>query len=303
MLSVIILTYNEELHIRRCIQSIKSLASEVIVVDSYSADNTVQIAEELGATVYQRAFKNQADQFQWAIDNCPINTEWILRLDADETIGEDLAKNIGAYLESDGNGSNGAIFNRRQIFLGRWVRYGGRYPLPMLRLFRRGTAHVEQKWMDEHIVLDDGQSITLDGEFCDDNLNSVSWFVDKHNKYATREMVDIILSRIYPQYSRKISEGTGFSIRFKRLLKENIYLKLPYFVRPFLYFLYRYIFQLGFLDGASGFAYHFMQGFWYRALVDLKCLEAEKLIKNCQLRSEKIEALENLTGLSLEDAL
>jgi glycosyltransferase involved in cell wall biosynthesis len=299
-LSVIILTFNEEKHITRCIKSLKDICANIFIIDSQSTDNTVALSKSLGAKVFQNPFVNQAQQFQWAIDNCDIQSEWILRLDADETIDETLSNNINDFISHNGFGNNAAIFNRKHIFLGKWVKYGGRYPLPMLRLFRKGTAHVEQRWMDEHIVLDEGTSIVLDGGFSDDNLNSVSWFIDKHNKYATREMIDIMLKRLHPDAESKITKGTGFGIRLKRFLKQSVYMKLPYFVRPLFYFCYRYFLQLGFLDGSRGFAYHFMQGFWYRTLVDLKCKEVDLAWRQCSSFDDKIDYLEKSSGYSLK---
>jgi glycosyltransferase involved in cell wall biosynthesis len=298
-LTLIVLTYDEAIHIQRCLTSAHSLDARVVVVDSFSNDDTCNISKALGANIFQNNFVSQAQQFQWAMDNCDIETEWVIRLDADETIDSTLIANIANFIANDGNGHNGAVFHRKHIFLGRWVKHGGRYPLPMLRLFRHGTAHIEQRWMDEHIVLDKGTSTLLKGGFEDDNLNSVSWFIDKHNKYATREMVDIMLKRLKPEKDDSITSGTGLAIRVKRFLKQNIYMQLPYFLRPFLYFIYRYFFQFGFLDGASGFAYHFMQGFWYRALVDLKCMEIEKLMGNCKTIDEKISVLEVYSGYLL----
>ncbi len=298
MLSVVILTFNESLHIERCIRSIQALDTRIIVVDSFSTDDTCEMAQSSGAEVFQNPFVNQAQQFQWGMEHCSIETEWVLRLDADETIDEELVHNIKEFIADNGKGCNGAIFNRKHIFLGKWVRFGGRYPLPMLRLFRLGTAHVEQRWMDEHIVLDEGKSMLLKGGFEDNNLNSVSWFIDKHNKYATREMLDIMMKKIVPT-DDSISEGTGFSIRFKRFLKQSVYMKLPYFVRPILYFFYRYFVQLGFLDGARGFAYHFMQGLWYRTLVDLKCLEVQRELEKLPTRNAKVDYLESYSGYDL----
>ena len=170
----------------------------------------------------------------------------------------------------------------------------------MLRLFRRGTAHIEQRWMDEHIVLDEGSSCLLKGGFADDNLNSVSWFIDKHNKYASREVVDIMLKRLLPNSDSKINAATSLSIKLKRFFKQSVYMRLPYFVRPFVYFNFRYFLQLGFLDGSRGFAYHFMQAFWYRTLVDLKCIEIEKEWNNTNTNNEKLAILERLTGYSLD---
>jgi glycosyltransferase involved in cell wall biosynthesis len=301
MLTVVVLTYNEEMHISRCLSALQGLGARLVVVDSFSTDGTVELAAISGADIYKNKFANQAAQFQWAMDNCCIKSEWVLRLDADETIDADLVRAVKDFVASDGCGHNGAIFHRKHIFMGRWVRHGGRYPLPMLRLFRNGCAHVEQKWMDEHIVLDHGTSTILAGGFEDNNLNTVGWFIDKHNKYATRETVDIKLKQLYPMLSgSSISKGTGRAIRLKRFLKDKVYLGLPYFIRPFLYFMYRYFVQLGFLDGASGFAYHFMQGFWYRALVDLKCLEIDLVWQSCNSIEEKHKALEEYSGYLLD---
>lgn len=299
-LSIIVLTFNESIHIQRCIESLSGLDARIVVVDSHSSDGTQKMAEALGADVFENAFVSQAQQFQWAMDNCSVETEWVLRLDADETIDSELSDNIASYISADGYGTNGAIFHRKHVFLGKWVKHGGRYPLPMLRLFRRGTAHVEQRWMDEHIVLDEGRSMLLKGGFEDNNLNTVGWFIDKHNKYATREVVDVMLKRLGEGDQAGITHSTGFSIRLKRFLKESLYNKLPYFVRPTLYFLYRYFVQLGFLDGGRGFAYHFMQGFWYRALVDLKCIEVERLWKDCRNDNERIAVLEDYSGYKLK---
>lgn len=299
-LSIVVLTFNESIHIQRCVESLFGLGARIVVVDSYSTDGTQKMAEMLGADVFENPFVNQAQQFQWAMDHCNVDSEWVLRLDADEVIDDELVRNIQDFTANDGYGHNGAIFHRKHIFLGKWIRHGGRYPLPMLRLFRRGFAHIEQRWMDEHIVLDRGASRVLKGGFEDNNINSVGWFVDKHNKYATREMVDIMMKRLSNDVAEGITHGTGYSIKFKRFIKENMYNKLPYFVRPTLYFLYRYFIQLGFLDGAKGFAYHFMQGFWYRALVDLKCMEVERLMAGCSSNDEKIEVLEKYSGYKLK---
>lgn len=300
-LTTIILTYNEELHIARCIENISKLGSRVVIVDSFSSDKTVEIAKQFGAEVYQNPFISQAKQFEWAMDNCAVNTDWVFRIDADETIDEEMRENIVKAINCVEPGCNGFILNRKHIFLGKWIKHGGRYPLPMLRIFRRGFGHVEQRWMDEHIVLNSGYSKELSGGFEDNNLNAVSWFIDKHNKYATREMIDIQLTKLGIRTDDAVSESTGASIKFKRFLKSGVYNKLPYFVRPTCYFLFRYFIQLGFLDGARGFAYHFMQGFWYRCLVDLKCLEFEYLCRQATNKEERISILENLTGYRLND--
>ncbi|PPC74956.1 glycosyltransferase family 2 protein [Pokkaliibacter plantistimulans] len=299
--AVVVLTYNEELHIERCLAPFINHNIPCYVVDSFSTDGTLEIASSMGAIIRKNHFISQSQQFDWALKNADIDAEWILRMDADETLSEALLKKIINFTQNDGEGHAGAVLERKHIFLGRWIRHGGRYPVRILRLFRKGCAHIEEKWMDEHIVLDRGTSTILSGEFCDSNLNSISWFIDKHNKYASREVIDIILSEL-KNSTHSISSNTSTSIQWRRFLKNNIYLKLPPFIRPFCYFMYRYFLQLGFLDGKEGFAYHFMQGFWYRCLVDLKLLEARKAMAKYTDPADKRRALEKLTGYNLTDA-
>ena len=299
-ISVIILTHNEQLHIERCIRNLLPIAQQIFIVDSFSTDNTVQIAEAFGAEVFQRPWKNYADQFQWGLDNCPIKTNWVMRMDADEYLESSLIEEIIRKFSDLSNDINGIYLKRKHHFLGRWIKHGDRYPLLLLRIWKTGQAHIENRWMDEHIVLDTGNTVTLDGNFVDDNLNTVEWFIEKHNRYASREMVDIINHK-YQLFERdeSIDDAKSGQAKIKRFIKESLYNKLPLFVRPSLYFFYRYFLRLGFLDGMEGFAYHFMQGLWYRCLVDLKCLEAERVLAGAESREEKITRLVKLTGLKL----
>jgi glycosyltransferase involved in cell wall biosynthesis len=110
MLTVVVLTYNEELHISRCLSALRKFGARLVVVDSFSTDRTVEIAEAAGADIYLNKFINQAAQFQWAMNNCSINSEWVLRLDADETIDSDLVENINKFIVVDGYGHNGQFF-------------------------------------------------------------------------------------------------------------------------------------------------------------------------------------------------
>lgn len=300
-ISVIILTFNEEQHIGRCIKNLQAIAKEIFVVDSFSTDNTVTIAESLGAKVYQNSFVNQATQFQWGLDNCPIETGWVMRMDADEYLEHSLIDEIFHRFPTIPDDVSGIALKRKHHFLGRWIRHGDRYPLILLRIWKTGQAHIEQRWMDEHIVLDSGRSLVFEGDFVDDNLNTIGWFIDKHNRYASREMLDI-MNKKYRLFTDddSFNETENGQAKFKRLIKEKFYNHLPIFVRPTLYFIYRYFLRLGFLDGKEGFAYHFMQGFWYRCLVDLKCLEAERLLIGAKTKEDKIVRLAQLTGLDLD---
>jgi len=276
-ITIIILTFNEELHIRRAIESASRIANDVIVVDSYSTDQTINIALELNARVLQHPFVNQAQQFQWAMDNGGITTGWTMRLDADEYLTDELIHEIEGRLSNLNQEISGIVLKRQVHFMGQWIRHGGYYPIYLLRIWRTGHAVIEQRWMDEHILLTRGTSITFNHDFVDDNLNSLTWWTAKHNDYATREAVDI-LSRKYSFQDGDLSTGTKGNANqttTKRWYKNNLYLRLPLFLRAFLYFQFRYWIKFGFLDGQRGLVWHFLQGFWYRFLVDAKILQIE----------------------------
>ena len=304
-LTVIILTHNEQLHLARCLRSLTAITSNIYIVDSFSDDKTMEIAKSFGATVFQREWKNYSDQFQWGLDNCPIETDWVMRMDADEYIEPDLIAELPKVLAAANAEISGFYIRRKYFFLGQWVKHGAVYPLNLLRVWRTGKGRIESRWMDEHIVLDDGgQTEMLSGHIVDDNLNNTKWWTDKHNKYADREMVDI-LGRKYNLFAADQTlevDDSSSQAKIKRLVKEKLYNRIPLFVRPLLYFLYRYFIRLGFLDGKKGFAFHFFQGYWYRSLVDLRVLEAEKLFadKQCDTNEKKLEALAELTGLELK---
>ncbi|GGC06740.1 glycosyl transferase family 2 [Marinobacterium zhoushanense] len=302
-LAVIILTYNEEIHIQRSIASVKSIADQIFVIDSFSSDRTAELAEAAGAKVLQNNFINHAKQFQWGLDNAQIKADWVMRLDADEIIEPDLQEEINNKLPSLPSNVVGINLRRKHIFMGRWVRYGGRYPLVLLRIWRNGQGRIEDRWMDEHMVVWGGKTITLKGGFSDCNLNDITFFTNKHNKYATREAVDVLNQR-YRLFIRDNSlsrESTSFQAAAKRWLKENVYNKLPFTISALLYFIWRYVFQLGFLDGRSGLIYHFLQGYWYRFLVGAKIMEIESAFSTVETNSERIKLLERITGLCLEE--
>ncbi|PKO76155.1 MAG: glycosyltransferase family 2 protein [Betaproteobacteria bacterium HGW-Betaproteobacteria-15] len=300
-LTVVILTHNEALHIARALDSVKNIASEVFVIDSGSQDETVQIASKHGATVLYHPFVNQAKQFQWALDNAPITATWVMRLDADEIVEVDLAHEIAAKLFQLPTEVTGVNLKRKHIFMDRWVRHGGRYPLMMLRLFRRGKGQIEDRWMDEHITVTDGRTVTFEGGFADHNLNDLSYFTDKHNKYATREALEVLNQRLglFAREDSLTAHSTSVQASFKRWAKEAVYNRIPFTVSATMYFLWRYIFQLGFLDGRSGLVYHFLQGFWYRFLVGAKLMELERGIAYLTDKQAILEELSRLTGHNL----
>lgn len=294
-ISVIILTLNEEIHISRCIESVENISENIFVVDCYSTDRTVEIAENLGAKVFQHKWeKSYSKQFNWALENLPINTEWILRLDADEYLSPQLIQEIKNKLPNLSKSITGVIFPLRRIFLNRTIKRGtGK--IKLLRLFRYKKAICEQRWMDEHIVLLEGGSIEFENDFVDHNLNNLSWWTSKHNGYAIREAIDLLDIELGLIENKNANVKLSPQAASKRQKKYR-YAKQPLFVRSFLYFIYRYVFKLGFLEGKAGFLWHFLQGWWYRTLVDaiifeirMKCGKDVVKIKEYLLKEYGIE--------------
>lgn len=278
-LSVIILTFNESKHIERCIKNVNQIAEEIFIVDSFSTDNTTVLAQELGAKVFQNEWlHNHATQFNWALENLPIQTEWVLRLDADEYLLHELIIEIQDKLGSLSNDVTGVVFKRRHIFLDKWIKKGT-YPVKLVRLFRNKKAICEQRWMDEHIVLLEGRTIEFDHDFVDHNLNNLSWWSQKHVGYAIREAVDLLDLEL--DLLGKKADHRGLSDQaLKKRMRKLKYAKQPLFLRSFIYFLYRYIIKGGFFEGKEGFLWHFLQGWWYRTLVDVKVWEIKKACGN-----------------------
>lgn len=280
-ISVIILTFNEEIHIKRCLDRIASDVKEVFVIDSYSTDKTLEIAKEYAnVTILQNKWVNHAVQFNWALENAPIHSKWVLRLDADEYLTKELKDELENRLPTLEDDVTGIIFNLRRVFLGQVLRYG-MTKLKLLRLFRYGKAKSEVRLMDEHIQLLEGECVEFEHEFADDNLNNLSGWSNKHVGYAICEAVDLLDMEYNLTGSANADSQININryAKSKRMLKHK-YAKQPLFWRSFAYFCYRYFFKLGFLDGKKGFLWHFLQGWWYRTLVDAKVFEIKKACGN-----------------------
>lgn len=283
-LTVVILTKDEESNLPKCIRSFGQLPSRFVVVDSFSADSTLSVCasmrEELNdlgiaLDVYQHPFENHANQFNWALENTSINTDWIMRIDADEELTKALAEEIEKKLPNIRSTVHGINLKRRVYFMKKWIKHGGCYPVVLLRIFRTGKGRCEETLMDEHIVLTDGGEVeNFSFDFCDHNVKSLEWWISKHNWYSDREVQD---------YLRRVSLENGPNgelegqAKIKRVIKDSGYYRLPKFFRAHLYFVYRYYFRFGFLDGVEGKIFHFLQAYWYRFLVDAKIHESSHM--------------------------
>jgi len=271
--AAVVLTLNEERNLPGCLASLAGWVREIFVVDSGSTDGTLAIAREAGATVFQHPFEHYGAQRNWAIDNLPIAAPWTLHVDADERITPELCESITAAL-ARGSASlgqiDGFLVSRRTMFMGRWIRHGGHYPAWHLRLVRTGAARCEDRLYDQHFYVA-GAVQKLQGDLIDTLTPDLATFTARHLRWAALEAAEQeapadAVGRIRGKLA------TDNAIERRRWLRDW-YARLPLFVRPTAYFLYRYIVRLGFLDGRAGLVFHVLQGFWFRFLVDALIFE------------------------------
>lgn len=277
-LTVVVLTYNEELHIRRCLENVAPIAKRVVIVDSFSTDKTLEIAREFpNVDILQNKWENNhAKQFNWGLDHANITTKWVLRLDADEYLTKELVEELKTKLPGLPEDVSGIVLKRRHIFLDKWMKRGI-YPVKLMRIFRNGKGRCENRLMDEHIQLSEGRAVEFEHDFCDHNLNNLSWFCHKHVNYAIREAVDLLDIEFDLTGSAATDDSKNISAQaIAKRRKKHAYARKPLFWRSTAYFLYRYILKGAFLEGKEGFLFSFLQGWWYRTLVDAKVLEIKR---------------------------
>ena len=265
-ISVIILIGQEKIHLRRCVERLAPLEPrQIFLVESQPDDGGVAIAKETAAkfglrleTRFNKWPGLYAEQFNWALDNLPIEGEWILRLDADEYLTPETIEKLKHFLSTtttsdynSGDNVAGLTLELKRRFMGGEIRHATN-GIRLLRIWRRGKGRSEERAMDEHIIVD-GKVVDFDGAFYDDNLNGLDWWKTKHRGYAQREAADALA----------FARG---EIRFKPA--KEAYYKLPRYFRAVAYFCIRYFLKLGFLDGRAGWRWNFWQALWYRWLVD-----------------------------------
>jgi len=277
-LSVMVLTHDEALNLPACLQSVEGLAGEIVVVDSGSTDATQDIARAAGATVVTHPFESHARQWRWALDSATLSHDWVLGLDADQYVTPELATELrGLFASGPPAGVDGFYVKRRQVFRGRWIRHGGYYPRYLLKLFRRDRVRLDTEEALDHHFYVDGPTPELQHDIVEHNRkeDDIRFWLQKHIRYA-----DLVAAEMR---SRATGAGTvvkaaPFGTRAQRSLwlRRQGY-RLPAYWRAAGYFLYRYFFQLGFLDGREGFVFHFMQAFWFRVLVDVRLEDEARL--------------------------
>ena len=266
-LSIIILTYNSELSLAETLRSVVSLSDDIHVVDSFSADRSVEIARSYGVTVAIHAFESYGLQRNWAISSLPFKYQWQLHLDADERITPELLQEI-MNLEEPSDVS-GFYIPRLMWFLGRPIRHGGMFPQWHMRLFRSGYGECEARKYDQHFYVKAGQTQKLKGFMIDDVRMPITEWTLRHNRWSDAEVQEQVCT---DSTGRIEGKAFGNPVEKKRFLR-GLYNHCPLFLRPFVLFFYRYIIRFGFLDGTEGFVFYVLQTFWFRFLIDAKLFE------------------------------
>ena len=265
---VVLLTFNSASIIRDTVAQAKRVSPHVYVVDSFSKDDTPAILHELGCTVVQRAFSNYSDQRNWAISQLESDYEWQLHLDADEVIDEESVGEINVLLSSKSK-FDAYMLRRRDYFMGKMLRFSGLNPWH-LRLFRSGVGRCENRLYDQHFITDVPLG-RMKGFMHDRNSAKLTDWIASHNRWSDAEAAEKLAARsldsgvLQPRLMGDARERTRF-------IKE-IYYRLPIGLRSVSYFIYRYVFRLGFLDGKVGFYFAFFQALWFRMLIDAKMYE------------------------------
>lgn len=271
----IILTYNEELHLQRLFNSIKDLNAAICILDSGSTDQTLQIAGRAGAQVKQHEFINHPQQWHHALEAFEIKTPWIIGIDADQILTPELKQQLSDFRDEDYSDINGIYFNRKNYFKGTWIKHGGYFPFYLLKMIRYGVGYSDlNENMDHRFIVPGKTAVWKKGYLLEENLkeNNIRFWIDKHNRYSdllaqeeTERRQQLRIQTIKPLFWGSPDERTAW-------LKQ-LWWHMPLFIRPAIYFIYRYFFRLGILDGRQGFVFHFLQAFWFRLIVDIKIQE------------------------------
>ena len=277
--TALVTTRNEELNIEKCLGSIHGLVDQIFVIDSESRDATVTIASRYADHVQSLPYvhgKIIPWIFQWGLDNLPIRNEWVLILEADQAITIELRHELQELFARDRIQENGFYIRRRQIFRGRWIRFGGYGSKYLLKLFRRRYARLDEHEEDTRVYVE-GRVGKLRHPLEEENLKEaeILFYLEKHLRYADAFAREELRRR--RRGTGWLTHATPFGTPDQRVLwLKGIYYRLPLYVRPFLYYLYRYVFRLGFLDGKEGAVFHFLQAFWFRLVVDIRLGELLK---------------------------
>lgn len=271
MIDVMIITHNEALNLPHCLAALQGWTNKVFVIDSGSTDGTQDIASSFGACVMHHEWEGYARQKNWALDNLPFESPWILIVDADEVITDELRDQLVQVASKpvDEVKESGYQINRYFIFLGKRIRHCGYYPSWNLRFFKRGKARYEQRQVHEHMIVD-GPVESLQGHMEHNDRRGLEVYMAKHNRYSTLEAAEIVALDHSTTQSKIDAKLLGDPLQRRRWIKHHIYPKLP--AKWLFRFLFMYVLRLGFLDGLTGLRFCLFISA-YELLVQLKIVE------------------------------
>lgn len=267
-ISVLILTLNEEINLAECIDSC-AWCDDIVVFDSFSTDRTREISGGKSVRFFQRHFDNYASQRNAALTEVAYKHPWVLMVDADERTPQDLIREMSVAVETADSDTVLFRMRRKDYFLGRWLRRSSGYPSWFGRLLRLGRVRVEREVNEEYIA--DGKIVHLDSHLHHYPFNKgIAYWYERHNRYSNMEALTTVDAG-----SSRLSMAAlfrGDPVDRRRAMKQLVY-RLP--MRPSIWFLYLYVFRLGFLDGAAGLAFSRMRAS-YETMIDVKVLELER---------------------------
>lgn len=280
--SFIILTFNEEVHLPRLLDSIKALDAPVYILDSGSKDDTIEIAHQYQAEIKVNQFINHPQQWDFALKNFDIKTPWTIGLDADQIVTPELYQLLESFEDQKHKDVNGIYFNRKNYFQGHWIRYGGYYPIYLLKMFRTGIGYSDlNENMDHRFIVTGKTVIWKEGHLIEENLkeNEIDFWFSKHEHYSEL-IAQEELERMQNLRVQSLKPSLLGNPDEKKAWLKRLWWKLPLGIRPYLYYTYRMVFQFGFLDNKTARHFHYLQGLWFRKLVDRKINEKIKTMKN-----------------------
>lgn len=276
-ISVVVMTYNEEVNIERCLKSIVDWADDIYIVDSFSTDATEAICKQYTNRFFQNHYISHPVQWDWALNNLPFEHEWIFAVDADFVVTDALKMALSRLIPTLNTSVSGIYVRHRQIFRGRFLKRGTMYPRYWLRLFRRGTVFTDDSdLVDLHFYVK-GDVVKVEYDVIEDNVKerNLEFWVSKQIRFAQRAAIEEIKRRESLDLSPVVPKLFGTPDQRTLWLKTKWYF-FPLYWRAIFYFAYRYIIRLGFLDGKEGFLYHFTQALVYRLMVDARIEELNR---------------------------
>jgi glycosyltransferase involved in cell wall biosynthesis len=274
-LSVVFLTFNEELNLEGCLEAVAGWGRQIFIVDSGSTDGTLEIARRHGVQCFYHPFERHTMQWNWALRNLPFSCEWALCLDADQRLTPELKQEIAALLTNapgPPEEMDGYYLTRRQVFRGQWIKHGGYYPKRLLKLVRHRRASCDENELLDSRFYVKGRTAILQHDLIEENRkeNDLSFWIAKHIRYAELQAQEEMLRRTGLAPWNLKPALFGSPDQRSLWLRQLWYRHMPLYIRPWLYYFYRYFLRLGFLDGKQGLIFHFFQALWFRMLVDAR---------------------------------